>query len=82
MTRQNDVLVLNVALNYGGRWDMVQAAQAVLAAREQPTAETLARHRHEHVALTAAVRAAHDVLGAGVPAGITAPRELFERDAL
>ena len=44
LTRQNDVLVLNVALNYGGRWDMVQAAQAVSAAHEVLTNESLARH--------------------------------------
>lgn len=28
-TRDNSRLVLNVALNYGGRWDMVQAAQSL-----------------------------------------------------
>ena len=37
-------------------------------------AEALARRRHEHVALTGAILAAHDVLGARVPAGVTAPR--------
>ena len=44
LTRPNDTLVLNVALNYGGRWDMVQAAQAVSAAHEVLTNESLARH--------------------------------------
>jgi undecaprenyl diphosphate synthase len=44
LTRQNDTLVLNVALNYGGRWDMTQAAQALLAAQEAPTQQALARH--------------------------------------
>lgn len=30
-TRENDRLILNVCFNYGGRWDMVQAARKVVA---------------------------------------------------
>lgn len=44
LTRDNTTLVLNVALNYGGRWDMLQAAQALAAAGETPSAEGIARH--------------------------------------
>ena len=44
LTRGNTTLVLNVALNYGGRWDMLQAAQALFAAGEVPSAEGIARH--------------------------------------
>lgn len=35
---------LNVALNYGGRWDIVQAAQALLSSGEAVTEANLARH--------------------------------------
>lgn len=44
LTHDNTTLVLNVALNYGGRWDMLQAAQALSAAGEVPSAEGIARH--------------------------------------
>jgi undecaprenyl diphosphate synthase len=44
LTRDNTTLVLNVALNYGGRWDMLQAAQALAAAGQAPTLEGIARH--------------------------------------
>lgn len=44
LTHDNTTLVLNVALNYGGRWDMLQAAQALAVAEEMPTAESIARH--------------------------------------
>ncbi len=44
LTRSNDRLVLNVALNYGGRWDMLQAAQALHSAGEAPTAAGIERH--------------------------------------
>ena len=37
-TAHNDRLVLNVCFNYGGRWDVVQAAQA-LAQRGEPITE-------------------------------------------
>lgn len=36
--------------------------------------EALSRRRLEHVALTGAILAAHDVLGAPMPAGVSAPR--------
>ena len=44
LTRGNDKLVLNVALNYGGRWDMLQAARALHAAGEAPTQSGIERH--------------------------------------
>jgi undecaprenyl diphosphate synthase len=44
LTRGNTTLVLNVALNYGGRWDMLQAAQALSAAGEVPSSDGIARH--------------------------------------
>lgn len=37
-------LRLNVALNYGGRWDIVQAARAAQAAGEELSEQSLARH--------------------------------------
>jgi undecaprenyl diphosphate synthase len=37
-TRANDKLVLNVCFNYGGRWDIVQAARQ-LAERGEPITE-------------------------------------------
>jgi len=44
LTRDNDVLTLNIAANYGGRWDVTQAcrtlAQQVAAGRLQPEAIT------------------------------------------
>jgi undecaprenyl diphosphate synthase len=42
-TADNHKLVLNVCFNYGGRWDVVQAAQALSAAGEAITEESLAR---------------------------------------
>ncbi len=44
LTQGNTKLVLNVALNYGGRWDMLQAAQALAAAGEPITEAALTRH--------------------------------------
>lgn len=44
LTRGNTTLVLNVALNYGGRWDMLQAAQTLSAAGEVPSTDGIARH--------------------------------------
>jgi undecaprenyl diphosphate synthase len=41
-TAENRTLVLNVCFNYGGRWDVVQAAQALAAAGESITEESLA----------------------------------------
>lgn len=42
-TAHNDKLVLNICFNYGGRWDVVQAAQALVARGEPITEEGLAR---------------------------------------
>lgn len=42
-TAHNDRLVLNICFNYGGRWDVVQAAQALVARGEPITEEGLAR---------------------------------------
>lgn len=42
-TAGNDRLVLNVCFNYGGRWDMVQAAQRVARSGEAITEESLSR---------------------------------------
>jgi undecaprenyl diphosphate synthase len=36
LTAHNTRLTLNVAFNYGGRWDVVQAARRALAAGVQP----------------------------------------------
>jgi undecaprenyl diphosphate synthase len=41
-TADNRKLVLNVCFNYGGRWDVVHAAQALSAAGEAITEESLA----------------------------------------
>jgi undecaprenyl diphosphate synthase len=41
-TAGNDRLVLNVCFNYGGRWDIVQAARAVAARGESITEASLA----------------------------------------
>lgn len=40
-TQSNSQLVLNVCFNYGGRWDVVQAAQHVVAQGEALTQESL-----------------------------------------
>jgi undecaprenyl diphosphate synthase len=40
-TADNRKLVLNVCFNYGGRWDVVQAAQTLAAAGEEITEESL-----------------------------------------
>jgi undecaprenyl diphosphate synthase len=39
----NHTLTLNICFNYGGRWDIVNAAQAVSAAGQDITEESLAR---------------------------------------
>jgi undecaprenyl diphosphate synthase len=41
VTQGNDRLVLNVCFNYGGRWDMAQAAQRLAARGEAITEESL-----------------------------------------
>ncbi len=43
-TADNRKLILNVCFNYGGRWDVVQAAQALAAAGLPITEESLARN--------------------------------------
>lgn len=40
-TAHNDRLVLNICFNYGGRWDVVQAAQTLVARGEPVTEEGL-----------------------------------------
>jgi undecaprenyl diphosphate synthase len=40
-TSENRTLLLNVCFNYGGRWDIVQAARALAAAGEEITEESL-----------------------------------------
>jgi undecaprenyl diphosphate synthase len=40
-TASNSRLLLNVCFNYGGRWDVVQAAQTLVAAGEAITEESL-----------------------------------------
>ena len=42
-TAHNDSLTLNVCFNYGGRWDIVHAAQALAATGEAITEESLSR---------------------------------------
>ncbi|MDD2536663.1 MAG: polyprenyl diphosphate synthase, partial [Macromonas bipunctata] len=42
-TAHNERLVLNICFSYGGRWDVVQAAQALVARGEPITEEGLAR---------------------------------------
>ncbi len=37
-------MVLNIAANYGGRWDMAQAARKTVEAGEELTAENIERH--------------------------------------
>lgn len=48
LTRSNDALILSIAANYGGRWDILQAIDAMLAAnpdrRSGFTEEDLAQH--------------------------------------
>lgn len=42
-TEDNRTITLNVCFNYGGRWDVVHAAQALAAAGEDITEDSLAR---------------------------------------
>jgi undecaprenyl diphosphate synthase len=42
-TAENHTLTLNICFNYGGRWDIVNAAQTLSAAGEAITEESLAR---------------------------------------
>lgn len=43
-TSGNSRMTLNICFNYGGRWDMVAAARAVVAKGEELTEESIARH--------------------------------------
>ncbi|PPE67640.1 polyprenyl diphosphate synthase [Caldimonas caldifontis] len=46
-TRHNERMILSVAFNYGGRWDMVQACRRIMASGVRPEdvdEATLARH--------------------------------------
>ncbi len=43
-TASNSRLTLNICFNYGGRWDIVAAAQAVVASGQPLTEESIARH--------------------------------------
>lgn len=43
-TAGNDRLVINVCFNYGGRWDIVQAARRVLDSGDALTEESLSAH--------------------------------------
>jgi undecaprenyl diphosphate synthase len=42
-TAHNDRLILNVCFNYGGRWDIVQAAQTLVARGEPISEESLSK---------------------------------------
>lgn len=44
LTQDNDGLYLQIAANYGGRWDMVQAAQQLAAQGQEITEEGIAAH--------------------------------------
>ena len=45
-TAHNRLLQLNVCFNYGGRWDIVQAAQQLAAAGREITEASLGEHMH------------------------------------
>jgi undecaprenyl diphosphate synthase len=42
-TRQNTVITVNVCFNYGGRWDIVQAANQLVAAGQEINEQNLSR---------------------------------------
>lgn len=44
LTADNDGLVLNIAANYGGRWDILQAAQKLLNSSEEATEGNLSKY--------------------------------------
>lgn len=44
LTARNDRLVLNVCFNYGGRWDIAQAARRLAAEGREITEQSLAEH--------------------------------------
>lgn len=43
LTADNDGLVLNIAANYGGRWDILQAGQKLLNSSQEVTEENLSK---------------------------------------
>ncbi|AUD79357.1 di-trans,poly-cis-decaprenylcistransferase [Kangiella profundi] len=43
LTADNDGLVLNIAANYGGRWDILQAVQKLLNSGQEVTEENLSK---------------------------------------
>ena len=43
LTADNDGLVLNIAANYGGRWDILQAGQKLLNSGQEVTEENLSK---------------------------------------
>lgn len=44
LTAANNRLILNICFNYGGRWDIAQAAQKLVASGEPVTEQNLGRH--------------------------------------
>lgn len=50
LTANNSGLVLTIAANYGGRWDILQAANKVAAAGVEITEESLSQHLAMHFA--------------------------------
>jgi len=44
LTAKNDGLILNIAANYGGRWDILQASQQLLSSGEELSEANLAKH--------------------------------------
>lgn len=44
LTADNDGLILNIAANYGGRWDILQASQQLLNSGQELTEANLAQH--------------------------------------
>ena len=50
LTANNTGLVLTIAANYGGRWDVLQAANKAAATKEEITEESLSQHLSMHYA--------------------------------
>ncbi|MCW9028564.1 MAG: isoprenyl transferase [Kangiella sp.] len=44
LTAKNDGLILNIAANYGGRWDILQASQQLLSSGEELSEANLGKH--------------------------------------
>lgn len=47
-TEQNDALIVNLALNYGGKTDIVQAVQTLLQNKENVTEESIEKYLYSH----------------------------------